>query len=74
METFLALASAICYCENGLFLLIGLPIVNITVYLSDTIRLYQDVYMKNVWKKEAMCITVDSGRKGIFPLAVKLVT
>lgn len=50
METFLALASAICYYKNGLFLLeIGLPIVNITIYLFDTIRLYQNVYLKNGW-------------------------
>ena len=59
METFLALASAICYYKNGLCLLeIGLPIENITIYLFDTIRLYQNVYLKNVWKKEVVCITM----------------
>lgn len=61
METFLALASAICYYKNGLCLLqIGLPIENMTIYLFDTIWLYQNVNLNNVWRKEAVCITVDS--------------
>lgn len=61
METFLALASAIRYYENGLFFLeIVLLIVNITISVFDTIRLRQSVYLKNVWKKEATCITVGS--------------
>lgn len=61
METFLALALAVCYYKNGLFFLeIGQPIVNITIYVFDTIRLYQNVYLKNVWKEEAICITLDS--------------
>lgn len=61
MKTSLVLASAICYHKNGLlFLEIGQPIVNITIYIFNAIQLYQNVYLKNVWKKEAICITVAS--------------
>lgn len=56
-------------CSNGnifsvglcnTFLEIALPIVNITISVFDTIRPNQNVYLKNAWKKEAVCITADS--------------
>lgn len=60
METLLGLASAVCYYKNGLFLLeIGQPIANVTISVFDTIRLYQSVSWKNVWKKKAIYITID---------------
>lgn len=42
------------------FLEIALPIVNIAISVFDSIRPNQNVFLKNVWKKEAVCITADS--------------
>lgn len=59
METFLALASAICYYKNGLFLLeVGLPIVNITICVFDSIGLYQNVCLKNGRKRQYVSLWI----------------
>lgn len=42
------------------FLEIALPIVNTTISVFSTIRPNQNIFLKNVWKKEAVCITANS--------------